>query len=205
MEGSPDEKRKLRVLDGLWDLFVLIKYPKLVLLCVMVFLAYGLFRDDGIQSYLHSLGDTGYLVAFIGGGLFAFGFGAPFGVAVLAIMADELDIFLAALAGGAGALVSNFLTFKLVRLTFKDEVVRFKGSTAYSLFNAMLKRRVPTKVAFYMILSLAGLAIASPLPDEFGVALLAGLTSVNEKVFVVVSFALNSVGVFIVLLIGHAF
>ena len=205
MDTAPDEKGRKRMLSGLWDLFVLIKYPKLVLLVIMAFLAYGMFRNDDIQTYFHSLGDMGYLAAFAGGGLFAFGFGAPFGVAMLATIANDVDILLAAVAGGGGALVTDFLTFKFVRLTFKDEVVKFKGSTAHSLFTAMLRHRVPTKVAFYIVVALAGLAIVSPLPDEFGVALLAGLTTVSERQFAAIAFVLNTVGILIVLMIGHAF
>ena len=205
MESPPDEKGRNRMLSGLWDLFVLMKYPKLVLLVVMTFLAYGMFCNDGIQTYFHSLGDMGYLSAFAGGGLFAFGFGAPFGVAVLATIANDVNIFLAAVAGGGGALVMDFITFKFVRLTFKDEVVKFQGSTAHGLFTAMLRHRVPTKVAFYVIVILAGLAIASPLPDEFGVALLAGLTTMDEKRFAAIAFGLNTMGILIVLMIGHAF
>lgn len=205
MDSSPEGKGRTRVLSGLWDLFVLVKYPKLVLLVIMSFLAYGMFRNDGIQSYFHALGDLGYVAAFAGGGLFAFGFGAPFGVAILATIANDVDILLASVAGGAGALVTDLLTFKFVRLTFKDEVVRFKGSTAHGLFTAMLRHRVPTKVAFYIVVALAGLAIASPLPDEFGVALLAGLTTVSEKQFAAVAFVLNTIGILIVLMIGHAF
>jgi uncharacterized membrane protein YdjX (TVP38/TMEM64 family) len=205
MEASPDGKGRSRMLSGLWDLFVLVKYPKLVLLVIMTFLAYGMFRNEGVQTYFHSLGDMGYLAAFVGGGLFAFGFGAPFGVAMLATIANDVDILMAAVAGGGGALVTDFLTFKFVRLTFKDEVVKFKGSTAHGLFTAMLRHRVPTKVAFYIVVALAGLAIVSPLPDEFGVALLAGLTTVSERQFAAVAFVLNTIGILIVLTIGHMF
>lgn len=195
---------KKRIIDGLWDLFVLIKYPKIALLLIMAFLAYGMFQDAGVQSYFHKLGDLGYLSAFVGGMLFAFGFGAPFGVAILATIANDVNVFLAAVIGGFGALLSDYIIFRFIRVTFADEIQRFRNSKAFNLFNGMLMRRVPPKVSFYITVGIGGLVIASPLPDELGVAILAGITTVRERTFAVISFALNTLGILGVLGIGLA-
>jgi len=200
----PNHRLSKRIVDGLWDLFVLIKYPKLLLMAITAFLAYGLFQDQGIQSFFHSLGGLGYLSAFLGGMLFAFGFGAPFGVAILATIADDLNIFIAAAVGGLGALLSDYLLFKFIRVTFNDEIQRFKDSKAFALFNGMLVRRIPPKAAFYISLGVAGLVIASPLPDELGVAMLAGITTVRERTFALISFSLNTIGILAVLALGLA-
>jgi uncharacterized membrane protein YdjX (TVP38/TMEM64 family) len=200
----PNYRLSKRIVDGLWDLFVLIKYPKLLLMAITAFLAYGLFQDQGVQSFFHSLGGLGYLSAFLGGMLFAFGFGAPFGVAILATIANDLNIFIAAAVGGLGALLSDYLLFKFIRVTFNDEIQRFKDSKAFALFNGMLVRRIPPKAAFYISLGVAGLVIASPLPDELGVAMLAGITTVRERTFALISFSLNTVGILAVLALGRA-
>jgi uncharacterized membrane protein YdjX (TVP38/TMEM64 family) len=200
----PNHRLSKRIVDGLWDLFVLIKYPKLLLMAITAFLAYGLFQDQGVQSFFHSLGGLGYLSAFLGGMLFAFGFGAPFGVAILATIANDLNIFIAAAVGGLGALLSDYLLFKFIRVTFNDEIQRFKDSKAFALFNGMLVRRIPPKAAFYISLGVAGLVIASPLPDELGVAMLAGITTVRERTFALISFSLNTVGILAVLALGRA-
>jgi len=202
---QPRYKLNKRIIDGLWDLFVTLRYPKMLLLAATVFLAYGMFRDEGIQSYFHSLGGLGYVSAFFGGMLFATGFGAPFGVAILATIADDVNILLGAVIGGLGALLTDFLIFKFIRLTFLDEIERLKKSKAFAMLNGLMKRRVPPKTSFYISLGVAGFVIASPLPDEFGVTILAGLTTVSERTFAVVSFALNTVGIFAVLGIGLAF
>ena len=200
----PNYRLSKRIVDGLWDLFVLIKYPKLLLMAITAFLAYGLFQDQGVQSFFHSLGGLGYLSAFLGGMLFAFGFGAPFGVAILATIANDLNIFIAAAVGGLGALLSDYLLFKFIRVTFNDEIQRFKDSKAFALFNGMLVRRIPPKAAFYISLGVAGLVIASPLPDELGVAMLAGITTVRERTFALISFSLNTIGILAVLALGLA-
>lgn len=204
--GSMEPRYKLgkRIVDGLWELFVFVKYPKILLLAIVVFLAYGAFQDDAVQRYFHSLGEFEYVSAFLGGMLFAFGFGAPFGVAILVTIADTVNVFAAALVAGLGALLSDYLLFKFIRLTFMDEIERFKDSKAFSLFHGLLVRRIPPRLAFYMSMGVAGLVIASPLPDEIGVAMLAGLTTVRERTFAIVSFSLNTLGVLVVLGVGLA-
>lgn len=200
---EPKYKLRKRIIDGFWDLFVLIKYPKLALLACTVFLAYITFRTDTVQAFFHSLREFGYLSAFLGGALFAFGFGAPFGIAILGTIANDVNIYLAAVIGGSGALMSDFILFKFIRVTFNDEIERFKDSKAFNLFNGMLLRRIPPKISFYILLGVAGIVIASPLPDEFGVAMLAGIITISNRTFALAAFSLNTLGILIVLGIGQ--
>lgn len=201
-KGMQRYRLSKRIVDGLWDLFVFVKYPKLVLLASTVFLAGGLFSNDDVQASFHSLGDLGYVSALFGGMLFAFGFGAPFGVAILATIADDVNILVGAAIGGFGALVTDYLLFKFIRLTFNDEIARFKNSKMFGLFQGLLIRRIPPKVSFYISIGIAGIVIASPLPDEVGVAMLAGLTTVRERTFAMISFVLNTLGILVVLGVG---
>lgn len=201
---EPRRRLPKRIVDGMWDLFVLLKYPKLMLLASSVLIAYFLFRTESVQSFFHGLEEFGYISSFFGGMLFAFGFGAPFGVAILVTIANDVNIILAAILGGLGALTSDYLLFKFIRVTFADEIERFKNSKALGLFRGLLVRRVPPKLTFYISLGIAGMVIASPLPDEFGVALLAGLTTVKETTFAAIAFSLNTLGIFAVMAIGLA-
>lgn len=201
---EPRYKLSKRIVDGLWDLFVLLKYPKIILLAISILLAYVLFRTDSVQSFFHGLEEFGYVSSFFGGMLFAFGFGAPFGVAILATIADDVNIVIGGILGGLGALLSDYLLFKFIRITFTDEIERFKNSKAFGLFRGLLVRRVPPKMSFYISLGIAGLVIASPLPDEFGVALLAGITTVKETTFAVAAFSLNTIGILVVMGLGLA-
>lgn len=191
-----------RLVDGLWYLFVLVKYPKVILLAAVAVVAFALFQDQGVQSYFHGLGDLGYVSAFFGGMMFAFGFGAPFGVALLATIADDVNILVAAAVGGVGALVSDYLLFKFIRMTFQDEIDKFRDSKAFALFNGLVMRRMPPRFAYYLSIGVAGLIIASPLPDEVGVTLLASITAVRERTFMVISFSLNTAGILAVLAAG---
>ena len=194
-----------RIVDWIWDALVLIKYPKLVMLALVTVVAFALFRDDGVQSFFHELGDMEYLSAFFGGMLFAFGFGAPFGVAILLTISGDVNLLAAGVIAGTGALVSDLLLFKFVRMTFQDEIDRLLGSKAFAMLDGLMRRRLPPRVAFYISLGVAGLVISSPLPDEFGVVLMAGLTKVSMKVFAAMCFALNTAGILVGLGVGKLF
>ena len=45
--------------------------------------------------------------------------------------------------------------------------------------------------------------IASPLPTEVGVVLMATLKSISTKKFIVLAYFLHTIGIFIILLIGR--
>jgi uncharacterized membrane protein YdjX (TVP38/TMEM64 family) len=194
-----------RILDGAWVFFVKVRYPKILMLAGIALLAFWSFRMESVQSFFHSLGDLGYLSAFFGGSLFAFGFGAPFGVALLLTIADDVNIFLGGIIGGLGALLSDYLLFRFIRVTFADEIERLKGSKPFGFFNGFVRQTLPPKAVFYASAGIAGLIIASPLPDEIGVTILAGLANVSDRAFAIVSFTLNTLGILTVLGAGYVF
>jgi hypothetical protein len=195
----PNYRLSKRVIDGVWTFFVKVRYPKLLMLAGIALLAYWSFRMDSVQSFFHSLGELGYISAFFGGMLFAFGFGAPFGVALLLTIADDLNLLVAGIVGGLGALLSDYLLFRFIRVTFADEIERLKGSKPFGFINGYVKRTLPPRAVHYVLAGIAGLVIASPLPDEIGVTILAGLAKVSEKAFAVISFSLNTIGILVIL------
>ena len=99
------------------------KYPKIMILIVTIVLSYFIFRNPLISSYLSHLGNLGYLGFFIGGILFAFGFTAPFSVGLF-ILLNPSNIWIAGIIGGLGALISDLLIFKFIKISFEDEFNR---------------------------------------------------------------------------------
>ncbi len=51
----------------------------------------------------------------------------------------------------------------------------------------------------YFLPVIAGFIIATPLPDKMGVALLATLKIISSRVFFMISFLLNTIGIFIII------
>src|SRR3989338_9625415 len=103
------------------------KYSKILFLFVMIVLSYLMFRNPSISSYLSHLGGLGYLGIFIGGILFAFGFTAPFSVGLF-ISLNPTNIWIAGIIGGFGALISDLLIFKFIKISFEDEFRKIRKS-----------------------------------------------------------------------------
>jgi uncharacterized membrane protein YdjX (TVP38/TMEM64 family) len=153
------------------------------------------------MNYVSSLGDFGYFDIFIAGICFSFGFSTPFAIGFF-IISNPSNILLAALIGGLGALVSDLLIFKIIRFSFMDEFKRLKKSRPIVEVDRMLDSHWIHGVKNYLLFVFAGLVIASPLPDELGVSMLAGLTRIKVYLLAIISFIMNSFGIFIMLLIG---
>ena len=174
------------------------KYPKILLLLVMIVLSYFIFRNPSISDYLSHLGNLGYFGIFLGGILFAFGFTAPFSVGLF-ISLNPSNIWLAGIIGGFGALISDLLIFKLIKFSFIDEFNRLRNTKTLKNIERLIQRSIGEKIKVYFMYALAGILIASPLPDEAGVIMLAGLTKINFKVLAIISFILNTLGIILIL------
>ncbi|MBS3083383.1 hypothetical protein J4423_01115 [Candidatus Pacearchaeota archaeon] len=174
------------------------KYPKIMLLTATIVLSYLIFRNPSISSYFSHLGNLGYFGVFIGGILFAFGFTAPFSVGLFISLAPS-NIWIAGIVGGFGALISDLLIFKFIKISFEDEFKRLRKTRTIKGMGYLIQRSVGERIKVYLMYVFAGILIASPLPDEIGVVMLAGLTKINFKVLAILSFILNTLGILIIL------
>ena len=97
-------------------------------------------------------------------------------------------------------MVGDLIIFKFIRYSFADEIDKFSKEKAINRLN----NKIPNLLKKYFVPVLAGFIIASPLPDEIGVSLLATSRSISTKFFSILSYVLNTAGIFIILLIGTA-
>lgn len=187
------ESKALKIISG-YD------YPKLTILVLFFILAYFIFSNNSVQNYVHSLGNYGYLGIFIAGMFFTFGFTTPLSVGYF-IIANPSNIYLAALLGGIGAVMGDLFIFNLIEWSFMDEFKRLKNEKIMKAANNFINHALGKKIQLYLMYALAGLIIASPLPDEAGVIMLAGLTKINVKMLAIISLIFNTLGIFVLLLI----
>ena len=176
------------------------KYPKLFLLILFIILAYILFQNTKISSLISNLGSLSYLGVFIAGMLFAFGFSAPFAVGFF-ITLNPSNILLYGIIGGLGALTSDLLIFNFIKISFQDEFNKLKKEKAIKKFNQIIGTGFGGEVRKYLMYIFAGILIASPLPDEAGVTMLAGLTKIKQSVLAIIGFTLNTIGIIFLLAI----
>lgn len=180
-----------------------IKYPKLLLFILTIVLAILLFHQlvnyPLLHNFLLSLGNTG---AFLAGVFYAYGFTAAPATAVLLVLAKEQNFILTLLIGGFGALLSDILIFSFVRYSLTDEIEKLEKEKLV-LF---IKKKEKTIFGHYyrhIFPALAGFLIASPLPTEFGVGMMASLKKLSIKKFILIAYVLHTLGILVILSIGN--
>ena|SRR3989344_3383366 len=175
-----------------------VKYPKLLTLTATFILAYLFVNDAALAPLREYLAGTGYIGVFFAGIMYVYGFTAAPGTALLLVLAKTLNIYAAAALAGVGALLGDLVIYRIVRHSFADELITFSKEWAV----ITIISHVPKKLINFILPVLGALVIASPLPDEIGVMILATSASVSEKNFFVISYALNTAGILVVLWLG---
>lgn len=183
----------------------ILSYPRLLGLGMCMGAAYVLYQIgmfEWIDGRMHGFGYPG---AFAAGLLFSYGFTTPFAIAAFVAMAHEVNPFIAAPLAGIGAFLSDLVIFELLRVSFfGDEMERLRRSSIVDrIHRALHHETTPELVRKMSLWLMAGVVIASPLPDEIGVALLSGTTKLSERAFAVICLTMNTVGILAVLMLAR--
>ncbi len=176
-----------------------IKYPKLSLFIISVILVYFLFSGSVNQPLHSSLEFLGYFGTFLAGLLYPYALTSAAGTGILLVLGKEQNLLLAGVVAGIGALISDFVLFFFVKHGFVDEVEELSKEKVVRT----ISRRIPAAVRVHLLAIFAGLLIASPLPIEMGIILLASVKNFSFKKFIVIVYALHASAIFIILLIGR--
>jgi len=178
------------------------KYKNILLLIFSIFFAFFLWRLDIFHQVLLELGTFGYLGAFLAGILFVWIFSMPTALLILLTLSTtgNLSPIEIGIIAGLGAVVGDLIIFKFVRnglsLEIKELYSAFGGRNLSTIFNSRY---------FHWTLPIIGaIVIATPLPDEFGVSLL-GISRMKTYQFILLSFLLNSLGIYAVIALGQIF
>lgn len=109
-----------------------------------------------------------------------------------------MNIFLAALLAGFGAMIGELIIFRFIRHQFSDEIEKLSNEKIISQINSKI-----SSVKRYFLPALAVFIISSPLPSEIGISILAASRTIPTKVFTVISYVLNTIGILAILIIGR--
>lgn len=172
---------------------------KLFFLLLVVLVAYYFFRRPEIIGLMGELNRFSYAGDFLAGLLFAFGLSAPLAIGFLVISAPS-NLFLAAMVGGLGATMGDIFIFKFIKFSFMDEFKRLEKTGVVEKIEKLLSRRVVLR--HYLIYVFAGLLIALPFPDELGVSMLAGLTTIKLSKLIIIAFILHTIAMLSILYLG---
>jgi hypothetical protein len=181
-----------------------IKYPRFLLLFIIYIITFLLFSHIEFNIPFHSLLKLSkYVSIFFGGIFYAYGFTAAPATAILLTLSKELGIFQAGIIGGLGALISDIIIFLFIRHTFINEINNLeKEKIIISI--CKLRRKLFKSSEKYLLPTVASFFIASPLPTEIGVTLLASSRNMSAIRFAIIAYLLHTLGIFTILLIGKA-
>lgn len=170
-------------------------YKNLTYVAISIILALFLLRIEGFHNFLFNLGNFGYIGAFIGGLLYVSTFTVSIGSVILIVLAQKLNPVEIGLLGGLGGVIGDFVIFRFIRNRgFVNEV---KHLFQY-LGGDKITHLIHTKYFSWTLPVIGALIIASPFPDEFGISLM-GISRMKTSQFILLSFILDTVGVFLII------
>lgn len=170
------------------------RYKNLTLFFISVIFAFSLSRFEAFHVFLLSLGDLGYLGAFLGGALFVSTFTVTTGAVILLILAERLSPIEIGIVAGLGAVVGDFTIFRLIKDNLTSEL-----SSIYGQLDGdhHVQKILYSKYFSWTLPVIGAVIIASPFPDEIGISLL-GISKLKTYQFLIISFILNAIGIFLV-------
>ena len=175
----------------------------IIIVVFSVILAIYIQRLAGVDSLLSFFTNIYYVIpaAFLTGVLFSFTFTVAIATSVFIILGDtSINPFLIAIVGGLGAVFGNSLTYKF----FKNDIIKDLKALEPKYAKEITRRIFKSKLFIWILPYVAALLLASPLPDEIGIFLLAG-SRLRYANFFLLSFFSQTTGILVIVLLGELF
>ena len=169
-----------------------------LIIVISILIAVLLYQDNYLENFLKNIyGPYFVLGSFLAGFFFASTFTVAISTSVFLIFAETHNPLAIAAFGGLGAFVGDSLIIKFLK---DDLIADFEYLERY-FPQRTAKRILHSKLTLWLAPVVAALMIASPIPDEIGLILLAGI-KMNYRRFFLLSFFLNTVGILVISLFG---
>ena len=168
-------------------------YKNLILLIISIIIAIFILKSEFTKTFILSLGRLEYLGVFISGLFFSYGLTTAPSISMLYLLSRNLHPVDVAAFGAIGAFLSDYLIFKFVKHSLSDEIKKLSNKIRFhphlnKTYIKILKKLAPL---------IAGIIIASPLPDELAASIL-GSINVSDKKFILISLGSNFIGILII-------
>lgn len=161
-----------------------------LLIALSIVAAVALVTFGVLEHVLGGLHESLFLASFAAGLFFTSIFTiAPAGVALagLAMAGSPLEV---ALWGALGAMCGDVVLFLFIRDHFTEELLSLVKMRRVKQVVSIIHLRIFR----WMLPCLGALIIASPLPDELGLAMM-GLSRMHASIFLPVSYSMNFLGI----------
>jgi hypothetical protein len=164
-----------------------------------VIAAFLLVQIGTVDSFLESVGGLTHVGSFLAGMFFTSIFTTAPAIVVLGQLALTTPLWIVALFGGLGAVVGDYLLFLVIRQGLSKDVEYLVSHVGFK----RLRKVLHTKLFHHVLPFIGALVLASPLPDEIGLAML-GFSKVDKDRFLLISLAMNSFGIFIIGIVARS-
>lgn len=163
------------------------KHTTMAVLAIVVFLA--LFNTTIVATLVALIEQLGYFGAFLAG-LFSVSFftAAP-ALVLLVDLSNEVDPIALAIIAGAGSMIGDWLLLQF----FEEKVIHELAPLGRRLRLGKLTNFLRRKYTSWILVVLGSFVLASPIPDEIGLALL-GISHFPRRYLLVICFVLNTLG-----------
>ncbi|MDO8741726.1 MAG: hypothetical protein Q7J11_01110 [Candidatus Roizmanbacteria bacterium] len=186
------------ILEKRWRRY---RFKNLTYFGISIVVGLILLKNPFFREIIFHLGNFGYIGAFFGGILFVSTFTVSIGTALLLLLAETLHPIEIGIMAGIGAVIGDLVVFQYIRNKgLISEIKHF-----FEFFGGdKIIHLVHTKYFSWTLPVLGAIIIASPLPDELGVGLM-GISKLKTNQFILLSFVLNAIGIFLVVSVGSLF
>lgn len=166
----------------------------LTILLISVVFAVWLGSSEALENLLVATKESKFLGSLLGGLFFTSIFTTAPAIVILAEIAQDTSAFYVALIGAIGALIGDLIMFKFL----KDRLAK----DFYALFHINMNERYFRIPRFrWLVMLIGGLIIASPFPDELGLAIL-GFSNTRTNWVIPISLVFNFLGILAIALIA---
>ena len=170
------------------------------IIALSVLVAVLLVRTEVLANLLASAEQFEIFGAFIAGMFFTSIFTTAPAIVALGEISLLQGIFYTALFGAAGCVAGDLIIFRFFRNRLSEHVAEIATHrSVWRRFRLLLKRRLFRWFTFLV----GGLILASPLPEELGIAIL-GFSKMRVRYFALLSFVFNFFGILVIGLIARA-
>lgn len=165
----------------------------ILFLALGILAAFFLAKSGLVETFLAGTKEMAVLGSFFGGLFFTSIFTVAPATVVLGELAQTHSLYAIALIGGLGALIGDLILYRFLKSRLGDEVNLIINNSR----NGRLRRIFHLRIVRWVLAFIGALIVASPLPDEIGLALM-GISQLRLKALVPISFVFNTLGIFIV-------
>jgi len=164
-------------------------------LAMSIFLAYLVFKSGILELVLTQTTEVELIGAFVAGIFFTSLISSAPAIIALGTIATATHepLWMIAVIGGAGALIGDLILFSFLKTHISDEIYRFSRHPS----NKRLSKIMHLRSIRWLLGFVGAIIIASPLPDELGLALM-GVGKMRLWLLSLLSFVFNSIGIYVI-------